>query len=387
MNVTQNVPRVSVVIPTYNRGDLIGETIRSLQEQDFEDFEVIIVDDGSTDNTKMLCEDVVSADPRFAYVAEDKKNRGPCYCRNKGYQLAQGEYLIFLDSDDVLLPNALRNRVKLMDASEERDFIVFIGEFFQRTPGDMKMLWNIPTSIDPLLRFIGDDVPWQTTGPIWRKTSFKKTGLWDENIIGCDDQELHTRTLSLGLSYEFTDKIDYAIRGAIDDRSQLGQILHTRRGIMSQVARIQNLCKAEINLCNRKLASTKKLMAGSLLFRCFQMIHFFDDKEAALKIWKLAREYRLICSKTSFLGSLCIKRNKSFWGDIAAYLINHKESDDFLLKNRANIGTIPTSCLEEKPYDGRFHRKDSFVRSPAVSKGLILYLVGKVKSKVSSAQS
>ena len=90
------MPKVSIVIPTYNRGDLIGETIRSLQEQDFEDFEVIIVDDGSTDNTKMLCEEVVSADPRFSYVAEDKKNRGPSYCRNKGYRIAQGEYLIFL---------------------------------------------------------------------------------------------------------------------------------------------------------------------------------------------------------------------------------------------------------------------------------------------------
>ena len=56
MNESKNTPKVSVVIPTYNRGDLIGETIRSLQDQDFEDFEVIIVDDGSTDHTATVCE-------------------------------------------------------------------------------------------------------------------------------------------------------------------------------------------------------------------------------------------------------------------------------------------------------------------------------------------
>ncbi len=69
------------------------------------------------------------------------------------------------------------------------------------------------------------------------------------------------------------------------------------------------------------------------------MLEFHNDKAAALKIWKLAREHRLIASRTYLLGCLWIKKYKSFFGDIAAYLINHLESDDFLLKNN-NLGYI-----------------------------------------------
>lgn len=379
MTAAQNMPRLSVIIPTFNRGDLVGETIRSLQGQDFKDFEVIIVDDGSTDNTKTLCEEVVSADSRFIYLADDKKNRGPSYCRNKGYRKARGEYLIFLDSDDLFLPGALKNRVKLMDAHKEKDFIVFMGEFFKRRVGDTKKLWNIPTDVDPLLRFIGDDTPWQTTGPTWRTSSFEKTGLWDEGIVGCDDQEFHTRALLAGLSYEFIGEVDYALRGAVDGRDQLGQVLAKRRGIMSQVARVEKLCGANMNIDQGKAAIANKLMAGSLLFRCVQMLEFHNDREAALNIWKTARSHHLVGLCTYMLGCLWLNKYKSFFGDIAAYLINRLENDDFLLKHRALLGTIPTKCLGEKPYDGRFHRQPSFVRSRAVTQGLLGYLMGKLR--------
>jgi glycosyltransferase involved in cell wall biosynthesis len=381
MNEMKNAPKVSVVIPTYNRGDLIGETIRSLQEQEFEDFEVIIVDDGSTDNTKILCEEVISADSRFAYVAEDKKNRGPSYCRNKGYRMAQGEYLIFLDSDDLFLPGALKNRVELMDARKDKDFIVFIGEFFKRRVGDTEMLWNIPTDVDPLIRFIGDDTPWQTTGPTWRTSSFEKTGLWDEGIVGCDDQEFHTRALMGGLRYEFIGEVDYALRGAVDGRDQLGQVLSKRRGIMSQVSRIKNICEGELNLEGQKLKTAKKMMAGSLLSRSVAMLEYHNDKAAAVQIWEIVYKHHLLSLRTYLIGCLWIKNYKSFFGDIAAYLIYHLESDDFLLKNRALLATTPTSCLEEEPYDGRFHRQDSFVMSRAVRKGLLTYMLEKMRIK------
>lgn len=372
---------MSVVIPTYNRGDLIGDTICSLQQQDFENFEVIIVDDGSKDNTRDICEQFASEDPRITYVSGDAKNRGPSYCRNVGYRLAKGEYLIFLDSDDLFLPGALKNRVEKMDAHKENDFIVFIGEFFKREPGDTGMLWNIPTSVNPLLRFIGDDIPWQTTGPIWRTRALAKTGLWDESIIGCDDAEFHARALMAGLRYEFIGEVDYALRGAVDGRDQLGQVLSKRRGIMSQVSRIKNICEGDLNLDGQELETARKMMAGSLLLRSDQMLKFHNDKDAALEIWKNARQYHLTCFPTYALGRMWIKYNKKLRGDIAAYLINHLESEDFLLKNRARLADLPISCLAEDPYDGRFHKQDSFVSSGLVRKGLLPYMMGKLRRK------
>lgn len=377
----RNTPKVSVVIPTYNRSDLIGEAIDSLQGQDFKDFEVIIVDDGSTDNTKAVCEAYASADPRVAYVAGDTKNRGPGYCRNKGVKLAKGEFLIFLDSDDLFLPGALSNRVEAIESNDELDLVVFLGEFFERVPGDLGLLWNIPTDIDPLLRFIGEDVAWSTIGPIWRMSAFKRIGGWDETIVMGDDQELHTRALMAGAKYEFIHQVDYAIRRAADGEVQLGHQFSTRDGILSQVKRVENLCEDLVHLDRSKRIVAKKLMAGSLLLRCVQMLDFHNDKEASLEIWQIVRDHRLIALSTYLLGLLWIKKYKSFWGDIAAYLINHLESDDFLLKNRALLATTPTSCLEEEPYDGRFHRQPSLVGSPAVNQGVLRYLCGKMKSR------
>ena len=186
-----------------------------------------------------------------------------------------------------------------------------------------------------------------------------------------------------GFCYEFIGEVDYALRGAVDGRDQLGMVLSKRRGIMSQVSRIKNICEGDLKLDSQQLKSAQKMMAGSLLLRCVQMLEFHNDKPASLEIWKIARDHRLIALSTYLLGLLWIKKYKSVLGDMAAYLINYLESDNFLLKNRAPIGSIPLSCLSETSYDGRFHRQGPFVKSSAIDKGLFCYLVDKLKSKAS----
>ena len=381
MNKSKNTPKVSVVIPTYNRGDLIGETIQSLQDQDFEDFEVIIVDDGSTDHTATVCEKLALSDQRIHFHSGDNKNRGPGYCRNKGTDLAKGEFLIFLDSDDLFLPGALSERVQAIESDVDLDFIVFIGEFFEKCAGDVGTLWNMPTHADPLFRFIGEDVPWQTSGPIWRKEFFDKIGRWDDTIVMGDDQELHTRALMAGAKYRFSHKVDYALRRASGGESQLGHQFSTKDGILSQVARVKKLCGENFNIDGQQLETARKLMAGSLLLRSDQMLKFHDDKDAALAIWKIARQHHLIGFPVYTLGRMWIKHYKKLLGDIAACLINQLESDDFLLKNRALLATTPVSCLDEDPYDGRFHKQESFVSSALVRKGLLPYMRGKLRRK------
>jgi len=109
------MPKVSVVIPTYNRAHLIGETIRSVLDQTYRDFEVIVIDDGSTDNT---C-DIVSA---FSVRYHQQVNLGAPAARNKGIELSSGEYVAFLDSDDVLLRRALERGIFILDSYPEAGF-------------------------------------------------------------------------------------------------------------------------------------------------------------------------------------------------------------------------------------------------------------------------
>ena len=112
------MPRVSVIIPTYNRARFIAETVQSVLDQTFTDFEIVIVDDGSTDNTREVMGSF--QDSRIKYIYQ--KNNGVCIARNNAINASSGEYLAFLDSDDVLLRNSLEKRVEVLDRHPEVGF-------------------------------------------------------------------------------------------------------------------------------------------------------------------------------------------------------------------------------------------------------------------------
>ena len=102
---------VSIITPTYNCGRFIGETIESVLKQTYENWEMIIVDDCSTDNTKEVVESY--KDPRIKYLCLDK-NSGAAVARNKALQLAKGRWIAFLDSDDLWKPEKLERQIKFM---------------------------------------------------------------------------------------------------------------------------------------------------------------------------------------------------------------------------------------------------------------------------------
>jgi len=113
-----SIARVSVVIPTYNRAGFIVETIRSVLAQTFDDFEVIVVDDGSTDNTREVVESFKNH--RILYIYQT--NAGVSAARNTGIKASSGTYIAFVDSDDVLLENALELSVTVLEKSQQVAF-------------------------------------------------------------------------------------------------------------------------------------------------------------------------------------------------------------------------------------------------------------------------
>jgi glycosyltransferase involved in cell wall biosynthesis len=117
---------VSVILPTYNRKETIQAAIASVQRQTFSDWELIVVDDGSTDDTAALIE---GSDPRLVLIRQ--KNRGVNAARNAGLRRARGEYIAFLDSDDEWLPHHLELSVAFFRAFPGEDFLS--GEFSEDT--------------------------------------------------------------------------------------------------------------------------------------------------------------------------------------------------------------------------------------------------------------
>ncbi len=108
-------PKISVVIATYNRAPLLREALQSLIRQDFTDFEAIIVDDGSTDDTEEIVKSF--ADVRFRYVHQE--NRGRSAARNRALHMVRGEYVAFLDSDDLFSEHKLSRHLQCLDAEPE----------------------------------------------------------------------------------------------------------------------------------------------------------------------------------------------------------------------------------------------------------------------------
>lgn len=98
-----DAPFFSVVIPLYNRADIVGDTIRSVQAQDWQDFEIVVIDDGSRDNPAPVIEAI--GDPRVRYIRQE--NAGGGAARNRGIEAARGRHIAFLDSDDLFLPGKL----------------------------------------------------------------------------------------------------------------------------------------------------------------------------------------------------------------------------------------------------------------------------------------
>lgn len=114
-------PFFSIVIPVYNRASFIREVLLSVSAQSFSNFEIIVIDDGSTDNTKREVESVMSSDARVKYCFQKNSERGAA--RNSGIKMAQGQYIVFLDSDDVLLVDYLSNLEGLIVANPTTNFL------------------------------------------------------------------------------------------------------------------------------------------------------------------------------------------------------------------------------------------------------------------------
>src|SRR5687767_6071987 len=112
--MSSNEPFITVVVPTYNRADLIADTIKSLLAQEYQNYEILVIDDGSTDNTEQVV-NALKAD-KVSYIKKGNAERAAA--RNYGASLAKGEYVNFFDSDDIALPNHLSEAANMISLNK-----------------------------------------------------------------------------------------------------------------------------------------------------------------------------------------------------------------------------------------------------------------------------
>ncbi|WP_179351892.1 glycosyltransferase family 2 protein [Winogradskyella vidalii] len=206
------MPLVSIIIPTYNRSHLIGETLNSVLAQTYENWECIVVDDGSTDGTDLLLATYCQQDSRIQYHHRPKdRPKGGNTCRNYGFELSKGDYVNWFDSDDLYLPEALQTISSAFEIMT--DVVVSPLQRFNSETGTL----SAQNTIDklPLIpAYLVGEVAFYTIGPTWRRSFLlQQNQLFDEKLTIIQDWDFNLRMLYQNPTIVFleTAQIQYRI--------------------------------------------------------------------------------------------------------------------------------------------------------------------------------
>lgn len=184
---------ISIVIPVYNSGSTIIETLDSVLNQTFHNWEAICVDDGSCDNSVEIINSYCQKDSRFRLIVRNCEEKGGSVCRNIGGYASLGRYIIFLDSDDLLAPWCLEQRFNAISSSFH-DVVIFPIAYFTQNVTEHTGTRNL-FSRNHLCRFISGSPTWQTMQPIYTTEVFKRLGGFDIHFPRYQDVEFGIRVL------------------------------------------------------------------------------------------------------------------------------------------------------------------------------------------------
>ncbi|MDR2901835.1 MAG: glycosyltransferase family 2 protein [Lactobacillales bacterium] len=200
-----NTPKVSVVMPTYNRADLLPRAIESILTQTYRNFEFIIVDDGSTDASADIIQMYAAIDPRIKYI-KNEKNRGISFSRNRGNDLAAGKYIMIMDSDDISLPRRMERMVSFF---ENHPDVVLLTSLKTAIGGHV--LSPVPMDQAEALNLFGLNIG----HPEWmlRRSFLKENNIkYSENFIASGDYDYLIQILKKHGQIGYLDEILYLRR-------------------------------------------------------------------------------------------------------------------------------------------------------------------------------
>ena len=204
--------KISIILTTYNRSNLIGEMLAGVISQVFSNWECIIVDDNSSDDTQLVINNVIKDDDRFQYIKKPEGiKRGLPASRNIGIKMAAGKYVIFFDDDDIIHPQLLDLCVQQFQQNENLDFVHYLKEPFEGE-FDYKKI-NLLTNKNSYAKLTGNFYEDFITGKLalasctvlW-KASLLKENLFNENLMYAEEWECYFRVLiNNSLSGVFVD--------------------------------------------------------------------------------------------------------------------------------------------------------------------------------------
>ncbi|WP_299048758.1 glycosyltransferase family 2 protein [uncultured Polaribacter sp.] len=194
---------VSIIIPTFNRADLISIVLKSIINQTYINWECILIDDGSKDNTEKIITQFIEKDYRFKYFKRPlNMKKGPSSCRNYGLKKAKGIYIQFFDDDDFMYKDMLKVKVETLN-EKKIDVTVAPLNYFDFCK-KRKIKTNNIKSNKVIEDYISGEISWYVSGPMWKKSFISE--FFDEQIHQLDDWDFNLRNIYNKPKVYFLDK-------------------------------------------------------------------------------------------------------------------------------------------------------------------------------------
>ncbi|WP_281310631.1 glycosyltransferase family 2 protein [Flavobacterium flavigenum] len=256
-----NSQLVTIIIPTYNRGHLLGETLDSIVNQTYENWECIIVDDGSDDNTEETVNGYLHKDKRFRYYQRPVNlPKGGNSCRNYGFELSKGAYIKWFDSDDIMYCNFLDKQVDIMQTNPNLDFCACQWEYFQDNLSTVKNYINLKPSHHTIYSYFLDSHVFITQSPLWKKQFLKGKELFDLKLFRGQEADFHFRMLTYSPKYLLHEDFLYKVRRGHDSIESLSN------NKKAQLSVLRYFLKA-FKILRRMKFERKKELLRYLIFR------------------------------------------------------------------------------------------------------------------------
>lgn len=205
---------ISVIIAAYNYGKYISEAFTSLQNQTYTDWECIVIDDGSNDNTKEVVTAWIKKDQRIKYFLQE--NAGPSAARNNGINKSSGSFILFLDADDILEVNKLQSHLAILENNQTIDIAYGDVRYFTDA-AKLDLFYSLHENIKSpwipryngkgkgLINLVLKQNIMVTSSPLFRKKVFEIIGGFDEKLLKLEDWELFQRMALHNLTFQFVD--------------------------------------------------------------------------------------------------------------------------------------------------------------------------------------
>lgn len=201
---SKSTPLVSVVIPMFNAFPFIGEMLECMEKQSYTNWELIIVDDGSTDESISTVEQFVEKDSRIKLIKRPgNRKKGGNTCRNIGLENANGEYIIWFDADDLIAPYCLKQRIEYIHQNKNIDVAIAPLLGFNKKPYDsQEFALGVFPPKEVVKKFLANALPFVVVTNIYRKSSLELFKIkWDEDLKSHQDADFNLDCINQHLKF------------------------------------------------------------------------------------------------------------------------------------------------------------------------------------------